>query len=190
MRMRRRIVLFTVVFVLAAMASVTALADHHEEKDHGFFKEQKEHSSGGSYKDHGNEKTGLMAAWLFAVANFPAAGALLTRRFLRTKTSGNSQKTVGKIYTWLKKDLMPFHYVLNPVAIVMALIHFKLSWCRSTSLPEWAVLLVSILGLTGIVIKFRLIPQPLIPRLRAIHTHPVVAVVVFGLLFLGHQFLD
>lgn len=188
--MRRRTVLFTVVIVFAAMASVSALADHHEKKDHGFFREQKEHASGESHKDNGNETTGQMAAWLFAVANFPAAGTLLTRWFLRAKTSGNSQKTVGKLYIWVKKYLMPFHYVFNPVAIIIALIHFKLSWCRSTNLPEWALLLVSVLGLTGIVIKFRLIPQPLIPRLRAIHTHPIVVVVVFGLLYLGHQFLD
>ncbi|MGQ9484229.1 MAG: hypothetical protein ACUVSA_04395 [Desulfosoma sp.] len=69
-------------------------------------------------------------------------------------------------------------------------IHFNLSWCRSTNLLEWAVLLVSVLALTGIVIKFRLIPQPLIPRVRAVHTHPIVAAAIFRLLFVGHQFLD
>ncbi|ROQ92343.1 hypothetical protein [Desulfosoma caldarium] len=188
--MKRTGVLIPVIVFVSAVVSVSAFADHREKKEHQFFNKLKEHTSGKSQEDHGNENTGQMAAWLFAVANFPVAGTLLTRRFLLTKTSGNFQKTAGKIYSWLKKDLMPYHYVLNTGAIIMALIHFRLSWCRSTSLPEWAVLLVTLLGLSGMILKFRLIPQPLIRKVRAIHTHPAVVVGVFGLLFLGHQFLD
>lgn len=188
--MRCAAVLFVVFVFVTSVGWVSAFADHYEKDAYHPFKELMRHSSGGSREDHGNEKTGQMAAWLFAVGNVPVAGTLLTRRFLLAKNSGSFQKTAGKIYSWFKKDLMPFHYILNPLAIVMAFIHFNLSWCRSTSLPEWALLLVSGLALTGIVMKFRLIPQPLIRRVRAVHTHPIVAAAVFGLLFVGHQFLD
>lgn len=188
--MRCAAVLFIAFVFVTSGGWVSAFADHREKDAYHPFKELKKRFSGESHEDHGNEKTGQMAAWFFAIGNVPVAGTLLTRRFLMHKTSGSFQKTAGKIYSWLKKDLMLFHYILNPLAIVMGFIHFNLSWCRSTSLPEWGVLLVSVLALTGIVIKVRLIPQPLIRRVRAVHTHPIVAAAIFGLLFVGHQFLD
>lgn len=115
---------------------------------------------------------------------------MILRRFALRKATGGAKKKAAEWYTWFRKDLMPFHYILNSMAILTALIHLKLSWCRSTSLPEWALFLVFLVGLMGLSMKFRLIPKPLLRSVRWVHTNAFLVAAVFALLFLGHQYLD
>uniref|UniRef100_A0A831ZSQ2 Uncharacterized protein n=1 Tax=Desulfacinum infernum TaxID=35837 RepID=A0A831ZSQ2_9BACT len=175
---------------LAVGGFSAAHADHRKSSDHGILGKIEEHASKGDGEDHGNEGTGQAAAWLFAVGNFPVAGTVLLRRFVLKRTAGEAKKRAAEWYAWFKRHLMPVHYVLNPIALLTALIHFKLSWCRSTNVPEWSLLLVFVVGLMGLSMKFRLLPQPVLRSVRWVHTNPIVVAAVFGLLFLGHQALD
>ncbi|MEJ5365270.1 MAG: hypothetical protein WHS86_09225 [Desulfosoma sp.] len=178
------------VCFIAVGAFSAAHADHRKSSGHGILGELQEHASKGRREDHGNEGTGQAAAWLFAVGNVPVAGTVFLRRVVLKKTAGESKKRAAEWYAWFKKHLMPAHYVLNSVAILTALIHFKLSWCRSTNAPEWALLLLFLVGLMGFSMKFRLLPQPVLLSARWVHTNPMVVAAVFLLLFLGHQALD
>ncbi len=189
--MSRKAVMVGVILCCVAMGGFSvARSDHRRNSKHGILGDLAEHVSSERRGDHGHESTGQAAAWLFAVGNIPVAGTVILRRFVLGKTAGASKKRAGEWYAWLRKDLMPFHYVLNSIAVLTALIHFKLSGCRSTPLPEWALLLVFLVALMGFVMKFRLIPRPLLRPVRWVHTNPLVVAAVFGLLFLGHQSLD
>ncbi|MEJ5347781.1 MAG: hypothetical protein WHS46_03725 [Desulfosoma sp.] len=187
--MKQKMLGSALVLIAVAGWFVAAEADHREDREHKFMRARPDHVAERYREDHGNETSGRMAAWLLASANLPVTGTVLTRWFLRKKRTIGSQKRARALYTWFK-DLMPFHYVLNAAAIAMALIHFRLSWCLSTNIPEWAILLVTFLGTTGIVIKFRILPHSMVRWVRSFHTNPLVVVLVFALLFLGHRYLD
>jgi hypothetical protein len=176
--------------LLAAGGFSAAHADHRKSADHGILGKLEEHAFKGHGEDRGNEGTGQAAAWLFTVGNFPVAGTVFLRRFVLKRSAGEFKKRAGQWYTRFKKHLMPVHYVLNSVALLTALIHFKLSWCRSTNVPEWSLLFVFVVGLMGLSMKFRLLPQPMLRSVRWVHTNPFVVAAIFGLLFLGHQALD
>ncbi len=180
--------------VVALNSFSVAHADHRKSSKHGILGDLAEHISEGQGRagrgDHGNEATGQAAAWLFAVGNIPVAGTVILRRFALRRAAGGVKKKAVEWYAWFRKDLMPFHYILNSMAILTALIHLKLSWCRSTSLPEWALFLIFLVGLMGLSMKFGLIPKPLLRSVRWVHTNAILVAAVFGLLFLGHQYLD
>lgn len=189
--MDRKALIWGVILSFGVLGAFSAAyADHRKSSRHGILEDLTEHVSPERQGDHGHEATGHAAACLFAVGNIPVAGTLVLRRLVLRKITAESKKRAGEWYAWLKKDLMPFHYVLNAIAILTALIHLKLSWCRSTPLPEWALLLVFLVALMGFLMKFRLLPRPLLRPVRWLHTNPLLVAAVFGLLFLGHQYLD
>lgn len=187
---RKALTVGVILCCIAVGGFSAARADHRKSSKHGILGDLAERVSEGPGKDHGNEGTGEAAAWLFALGNFPVAGTLFLRRFGLRKTAGGSRKWAAEGYAWFKKRLMPFHYILNSIAIATALIHLQLSWCRSTNLPEWALFFVLLVGLMGLALKFRLLPQPVLRSIRRLHTNPFLVAAVFGLLFLGHQSLD
>lgn len=184
--MHRKIFALAVIGLALAAWVTLAGADHQWDREH---KVSQKYGAGLHREDHGNEKTGQIAAWLFVAANLPVTGTGLTRWFLRRKTSSVFSTSAKALYAWCR-DLMSFHYVLNPAAIAIAVIHFRFSWCRSTSLPEWALLFVALVGLTGMMVKFRMVPHPMGRLVRSLHTNPLVGAVVFALLFVGHHYLD
>ncbi len=85
---------------------------------------------------------------------------------------------------------MRFHYVLNPLILAIALLHWTLSRCASTSLPEWGLFTMGVMVALGIILKFKLCPQKLLRRVYKAHTQPILVLIMVAMLVIGHFSVD
>ena len=141
--------------------------------------------------DHGNETTGEIAGWLFGAANLPAALSLLARgarRIPRIPTPLGER--IAAANRAQKRLLMRLHFYLNPLALGVAAVHFLLSNCDTTALPEWSLGLISVLVASGLVMKWRSASPRLRRAVLHLHTHPAPALAAFAVLLAGHLLLD
>lgn len=195
-----RIVLISLVLLILQMPLSLLLADDHKtgnrhQNQHEIRKEHNNHGdhSGGQVKKDtkGNEFTGQLAAWLLVSANLPVVFSIITKganRFLPlTPQTKSSIKAFNQLQ---KKYLMRFHFVLNPIALCLAFFHFLLSSCRSSPLPEWGLLLVTMLVALGAVLKFKIAPGWMRRVLYRLHTTPATFSVTILLLVVGHLVSD
>jgi len=145
----------------------------------------------GRKRDKGNETTGQMVAWSLAAANLTVVISLLIRAIRRfAPISQDVKKSIWKFNSIQKKHLMRFHYVLNPLILAIALLHWSLSRCASTSLPEWGLFMMSVIVVLGVVLKFKLCPQTLLRRVYSAHTQPVLVLILVSMLMIGHLAVD
>jgi hypothetical protein len=159
------------------------IKEHHDNNDHNRrqFKRDAE----------GNEITGQTAAWLLVAANLTIALSILIKganRFLPLgQQTKNSFKNVNHLQ---KKHLMRFHYVLNPVALGIAFFHFLLYYCRSYSLPEWGLILVTLMVFLGLILKCKLSPKGMRKSVYQLHTASTSFLIIIFLLIVGHLIVD
>jgi hypothetical protein len=188
-----------VLFILQ-VAPTFSLAGEHRKGDrhydrHEIRKEQHD------YDDHkgrqvekdaeGNELTGQIAAWLLVSANLTVVFSIITKganRFLSLKPQKKS--SIKAFNQFQKKYLMRFHYVLNPIALCVALFHFLLSSCRSSPLPEWGLVLVMIVVVLGLVLKFKASPKWMRKGVYRFHTSAAAFSAVILVLVVGHLMVD
>ncbi|MBU0988233.1 MAG: hypothetical protein KKH68_13380 [Proteobacteria bacterium] len=141
--------------------------------------------------DEGNETTGQTAAWLLAAANFTVAFSILIKgasRFLPLDPQAkNSFKSFNQFQ---KKHLMRFHYVLNPLALAIAFFHFLLSSCSSSPLPEWGLIMVTVMVFLGLILKFKLSPKSMRKIVYRLHTTSATFLIMIVLLVVGHLIVD
>jgi hypothetical protein len=52
----------------------------------------------------------------------------------------------------VKKHLMRFHYVSNPLALCIAVVHFLLFSCCKSSLPEWGLVFILMMVFLGLIV--------------------------------------
>lgn len=165
---------------------------HHYDKEYRHQYDEKSFSSSEHYrKDEGNEITGLFAACIFAAANITVLLSILLRIFNRSaQISKTTKEQLKKVDRIKKKFLLPLHYSLNPVALVFGIIHFALSCCRSSSLPEWGLGLMAIVAVSGLLMKYKLLPKKMRKPTYRFHTSPLTLYIVLGTLFIGHLMFD
>jgi hypothetical protein len=141
--------------------------------------------------DEGNEITGQTTAWLLVAANLTIAISILMKAMIRYfPLEPEIKRSIKKFNQLQKKHLMRFHYVLNPVALGMACFHFLLSSCRSSSMPEWGLIMVSLMVFLGFILKFQLSPKGTGRFVYRLHTTPAFIMIIVFLLVVGHQFVD
>jgi hypothetical protein len=157
--------------------------EHHDDENQKRRRVQKD--------DEGNETTGQTAAWLLVAANLTIALSTLIKggsRFLPLDSQiKNSMKKFNQLQ---KKHLMRFHYVLNPIALGVAFFHFLLSSCRSSPLPEWGLILVTIMVSLGLILKFKVSPKGMRKFVYRLHTTSATFLIIILLLVVGHQIVD
>jgi hypothetical protein len=159
-------------------------------------KELKTHSDKGirhafNNKDRGNETTGEIAAWLFGVANFPVALSIVLKTLANIVPARlKLRDPLTRFNRQQKKHLSKLHYWLNPIALGVALAHFSLSLCRSTTLPEWGFGIMMLTALLGIVMKFKLSPPSMRQKVFKFHTSPMRFLTAISILLLGHSIAD
>ncbi len=141
--------------------------------------------------DHEGGELGGLAALLFGTANFPVVLSILLKTLARLLPDGMGiREKIKRANVFQKKYLMNLHYWINPLAFGVAIAHFWSSECRSTAMPEMgmgAMLIVSVLGL---MMTLRLSPPSMRKLVFKLHTSPIVAIVVFSFLLIGHSVIE
>jgi hypothetical protein len=138
-------------------------------------------------KDEGNQVTGQTAAWLLVAANLSVALSLLLKGANRFFALAPEAKSSIKRFNQLqKKHLMRFHYVFNPLALVIAFFHFLLSSCRTSALPEWGLIVVAVMVALGFMVKFRVTPKWMQRSVYRLHTGWAPISIMIVLLTVGH----
>ncbi len=142
-------------------------------------------------KHEGNELTGQSAAWLFVAANLTVVLSMLMKgvnRYFRLQPE--TKYAITRFNQFQKKHLMRFHYVLNPSALGIAGLHFLLSSCGKSSLPEWGLLFVTIMVFIGLMVKFKVTPKWVRGFVYRLHTSPAAFSALILMLFVGHLIVD
>lgn len=187
------------LFTFQLLPGVVA-ADDHKRRESGDkrYESREEHYDNRNRKrrqlekeDKGNEVTGQTAAWLLVAANFTVVLSICTKGLIRYFSFEPERKSLIKRFNQLqKRHLIRFHYVLNPVALCMAAIHFLLSSCRRSPLPEWGLICVAMMVFLGFTMKFRLAPKWIQRLVYRLHTGLATISIVIVLLVTGHMIVD
>ena len=142
-------------------------------------------------KDEGHELTGLTAAWLLAAANLTVALSILLKGANRYVPLKPGQKSsIKRFNQFQKRHLMRFHYLLNPLALCIATLHFLLSCCRSSSLPEWGLIFVTMMVFLGLMLQFKGTPKRIRKFVYGVHTGTITFSTMIFLLVVGHLIVD
>ena len=193
------IIISLMLFVFNVWPSLLAADDNKRPETHyKRYNNSKEHYD---YNDHnrrrvkkgdeGNETTGQTAVWLLVTANLTIAISTLIKGANRFLPLDPQTKSSFKSFNQLqKKHLMRFHYVLNPVALGAAFFHFLLSSCRSSNLPEWGLIVVTVMVSLGLILKFKLSPKGMRKSVYRLHTTSAFFLIMILLLMLGYLNVD
>lgn len=195
MNMRISFTLALILFWLAlpvGLVPTSAWADGREHKDRRYFeKKDRDRVRLSKHDDEGNETAGLIAAWLLLAANSPVALSILIKwvnRFVPVKT--RLKNKLIRFNRFQKKHLMRFHFFMNPLILGIALWHWLSSQCRSTSLPEYGLVIMCALTGLGLVLKLKLCPKRLIKSIYQFHTQPIILIGMIVVLTVGHLIVD
>ncbi|MBI5591439.1 MAG: hypothetical protein HY881_13255 [Deltaproteobacteria bacterium] len=139
-----------------------------------------------------NEATGQAAAWMLAAANITVLLSLLSRGARYADLPAQINDRIKRFNQLQKKFLLPVHYVLNPLALGMAFIHFMsaTSACKASGLPEWGLALMALIAGIGIMVKFKVFPKSLRKSTYRIHTNPIPITLLLIILLIGHAVVD
>lgn len=190
----------SLVLVILQVAPTFSLAGEHKQGDkhysqHEIRKKQydyDDHNRGQDKEnDKGNEVTGQAGAWVLVSANLTVLFSLMMKganRFL--PLAPQTKNSITRYNRFQKKYLMRFHYVLNPLALCIAFFHFLLSTCRSSPLPEWGLLLVTLMVVLGLMLKLRVSPGWMRRGVSRFHTSFAAFSAVILVLVVGHLMVD
>ena len=142
-------------------------------------------------EDAGNDVTGQTAAWLLVAANLTVVFSILMKGVSRYfPLEPDTESSIKRFNQLQKKYLMRFHYVLNPLALCIAIIHFLLSSCRKSSLPEWGLIFVTMMVFLGLMVKFKVTPKWIKKFVYRLHTGLATFSIMIILLVVGHLIVD
>jgi len=198
-RKTKLIMFFMCSLLLTTFLSAMAfcMADDHKESRKHYDKHDDRKGDGvlgdlfGRGHDEGDETTGQIVAWSLAAANLTVALSIIVRGLKQFAPLGPEVKsTLSKFNSTQKKYLMRFHYFLNPVILAIAVLHWTLSKCKSTALPEWGLLTMGTIVALGLILKFKLCPQSLLRSVYKVHTQPVLLLIMISMLVIGHLSMD
>jgi cytochrome bd-type quinol oxidase subunit 2 len=136
--------------------------------------------------EEGNGATGGIAALLLVFANVTVLLSLILKGINKFFSLAPETKTsISEFNKRQKRYLRGMHYILNPIAICVAVIHYHLSSCRSI-LPDMALFLFLIIGLLGLLIKLKLSPAPMHKMVYGFHCSSATFFALILLLAIGH----
>ena len=183
----------TLAVLVASIFFFTSVgqADDHRKLKGWIERSERDRSSIFDRHDEGNETAGQIAAWLLVAANLPVALSVFIKWTNRLAPINMGLKNaLSGFNRFQKKNLMRFHYLLNPVVLGIALWHWLSSRCQSTVLPEWGLIAMVGLITLGLIMKLGLCPKPLRKGLYRLHTQPLVFAAMVTVLTIGHLIVD
>jgi len=158
--------------------------------------ESRHHSGKGYEKAEGREEgvggaSGLIAAWLFGIANFPVVLSILLKTCGKViPQSSNLKEAVDQANRRQKRSLMRLHYWLNPVAVGVAIIHFLSTKCEATAIPEIGLGAMLLVCTLGIMVTFKWSPASLRKAIFRFHTSSISLLAIISILLIGHSMVD
>ena len=162
--------------------------DHHDKKRSNDIGTAFNHVK----NEKNNEATGQAAAWMLAAANITVLLSLLIKVTRYTDLPAQINDRIKRFNQLQKKYLLPVHYVLNPLALGAAFVHFMsaTSACKASGLPEWGLALMALITGIGIMVKFKVFPKSLRKNTYQIHTNPIPITLLLAILLIGHAAVD
>ena len=146
---------------------------------------------GGGRPDHRGGEAGGLAALLFGIANFPVLLSILLKTMARLLPDRMGlRERIKQLNLRQKKYLMNLHYWVNPLALGIAIVHFWSSECRSTAMPELGMGAMLIVSILGIMMTLKLSPPAVRRVVFRLHTSPIITILVFASLLIGHSVID
>lgn len=180
--MKWALIIILACFVLCSLGLDPALADDDKHK----VDTDEDESDDDKNEKKGDELTGYIAAVLFGMANVATAIGISARAMSRTARFGKTAKAIAVAVIRLRRC----HYILNLSAAGVAMLHWFLSKCGVLSLQKWGMVMAVFIVITGVLVRYRIAPQPLQRRLFQIHTNLYVAMIVLTLVVFGHIMTD
>jgi hypothetical protein len=173
---------------LALMGAVSIYASDPHNSSHHYGRSNEQAKE----KDEGlGGASGQIAAWLLGIANFPVVLSILLKTCSKVMPQNSTlQESADQMNRRQKAYLMKLHYWLNPIAAIVAIIHFFLTKCETTVMPEvglGAMLLVCVLG---IMATFKWSPASLGKVLFRFHTSSISLLAIIFILLIGHSMVD
>jgi hypothetical protein len=156
----------------------------HESRE-GYYLDGSDFPEGAGDKK-GNEATGMIAAILLIAANVTVLLSLIlkgVKRFFPLNAAATN--SISGFNNAQKKYLRKLHYILNPIAICIAVVHFHLSTCH-TILPDLALLLFIVVGGLGIISKYKLSPNSMLKTVYGLHCSSIIFIGLILILAIGH----
>jgi len=139
--------------------------------------------------EKGNGATGGVAAILLVLANVTVLLSLILKGINSLFSLSPETKTsISAFNKAQKRYLRRLHYFLNPIAIAIAVVHFYLSSCRSI-LPDVALILFLIIGVLGLILKFKLSPKSMYKAVYGVHCSSITFIAMILLLAIGHAMI-
>jgi hypothetical protein len=139
----------------------------------------------------GDEFTGEVTAWLFCASMIPVGLDLLFRFLLRLGFLGEASKRfINRINCVQKKFLMPLHTYLSTMALGLGILHLTLSSCVLNPLPEIGLYVSGFLVITGLLIKWKVVPKSTFKVLYKFHTSLIVLAFLYVILIAGHSVME
>jgi hypothetical protein len=176
------LLLFLPLFMSTLMVPLLA---HPDEESH-----HRELRNSGK-PDHEGGEAGGLAGFLFGIANLPVVLSMLLKTSARMLPSGMGLRDrISNINLRQKKYLMKLHYWVNPLAFGIAIAHFWSSECRSTAMPELGMGAMLIVSILGIMMTLKLSPPSMRRVVFKLHTSPIITILVFSSLLIGHSVID
>jgi hypothetical protein len=136
--------------------------------------------------EQGNGATGGIAALLLVFANVTVLLSLMLKGINKFfPVTPETKTSIIEFNKRQKRYLRGMHYILNPIAICVAVVHYHLSSCRSI-LPDMALILFLIIGLLGFLVKFKLSPARIHKSVYGLHCSSITFFGLILLLAIGH----
>jgi hypothetical protein len=189
----KSIIIFLLLFFVFPATPSLIFADVFDKEGRDFIEEE---SRGKYYRDHslqgdargekGNGATGVLAAFLLLLANLNVLLSIIVKGLNRLFSfSPETKNSISSFNRVQKKYLSGLHYILNPIAICIAIVHFYLSSCRSI-LPDVALILFLVIGILGLLLKFKLLPKAIYNVSYGLHCSSITFAALIFLMAIGH----
>jgi hypothetical protein len=187
--LKNRIISICFLFLLLLMVTskMPSLADQGER----FHNRGLQNGQMNGSQDHEGEESGGLAALLFGIANSPVVLSILLKTSDRLIPDRmNFKDKIKQVNLRQKKYLMNLHYWVNPLAFGVAISHFMSSECRSTAMPEFGMGAMFFIFILGLMMTLKLSPPSMRKFVFKLHTSPLITILVFSFLLIGHSVIE
>jgi len=167
-------------------------SDQNEKEDNDKDEEVNENGNQSTEKperNEGDEVTGEITAICLIISLMPVIFGLLSRLIIKLSNNQELKSKINQLNYSQKKYLKYFHYYLTPFALVLDILHFSRSSCNSNILPDMALFIMALFVVSGLLFKFKLLPENMRIKIINIHTSYIGILLFLFVLILGHRLL-